>query len=35
MEPVERLVIDTREQYIGAISETLAHAQGAHGEYGQ
>jgi GTP-binding protein len=24
MEPVERLVIDTREQYIGAISETLA-----------
>ncbi len=23
-EPVERLVIDTREQYIGAISETLA-----------
>jgi GTP-binding protein len=24
MEPVERLVIDTREQYIGAVSETLA-----------
>ena len=24
MEPIERLVIDTREQYIGAISETLA-----------
>ncbi len=24
LEPVERLVIDTREQYIGAISETLA-----------
>src|SRR5690348_15539133 len=24
MEPMERLVIDTREQYIGAISETLA-----------
>ncbi len=24
MEPLERLVIDTREQYIGAISETLA-----------
>ena len=24
MEPVERLVIDTREEYIGAISETLA-----------
>jgi len=24
MEPIERLVIDTREQYIGAISENLA-----------
>ncbi len=24
MEPVERLVIDTREEYIGAVSETLA-----------
>jgi GTP-binding protein len=24
MEPIERLVIDTREQYIGAVSETLA-----------
>jgi GTP-binding protein len=24
MEPLERLVVDTREQYIGAISETLA-----------
>jgi GTP-binding protein len=24
MEPVERLIIDTREQYIGVISETLA-----------
>jgi GTP-binding protein len=24
LEPIERLVIDTREQYIGAISETLA-----------
>ncbi|MGZ3674898.1 MAG: translational GTPase TypA [Ktedonobacterales bacterium] len=24
VEPIERLVIDTREQYIGAISETLA-----------
>ena len=24
LEPVERLVIDTREQYIGAVSETLA-----------
>ncbi|HEV2459134.1 MAG TPA: translational GTPase TypA, partial [Ktedonobacterales bacterium] len=24
LEPIERLVVDTREQYIGAISETLA-----------
>lgn len=28
MEPVERLVIDTRENYIGAISETLAIRKG-------
>ena len=34
LEPIERLVIDTREKYIGAISETLAIAQGAHGEHG-
>jgi GTP-binding protein len=28
MEPMERLVIDTRENYIGAISETLAIRKG-------
>ena len=34
MEPVERLVIDTREEYIGAVSETSGDAQGAAGEHG-
>ncbi|HLY29542.1 MAG TPA: GTP-binding protein, partial [Ktedonobacterales bacterium] len=28
LEPIERLVIDTREQYVGAISETIAIRKG-------
>ena len=28
IEPIERLVIDTREQYVGAISETIAIRKG-------
>ena len=35
MEPVERLVIDTREQYIGADQRDAGAAQGAHGRHGQ
>ena len=29
MEPVEHLVIDTREEYIGAVTENAGDAQGA------